>query len=306
MIEPSAAAANREGAQSDFLMQETAHVVSAYILNSETRRDEVPDLIRETHSALLDLYASVLGPSSSVRPLKTVVLSDFPEIERALLEIGASYADVREVPAPSVPPPAPVATVKASAEEEFKAAPPRPPKAKRASVPRPTRAASAVPDPEVLGPAPTVEAKAEVPQPAREPDANVVKLTPPSVEKQAAVPLPAPVEPAPVPMERPVAKKRPAPKKKAAPKRKPAELKLPRGVKSIGDTVRMQSITCLEDGRRVKDLKEHLASIGVSADDYRRKWKLPPEYPMMAPAAILKRGQTFEVDFVTGNMIPRL
>ncbi|WAJ28795.1 MucR family transcriptional regulator [Antarcticirhabdus aurantiaca] len=40
----------------------------------------------------------------------------------------------------------------------------------------------------------------------------------------------------------------------------------------------------LEDGRPYKSLKRHLqASYGMTPDDYRRKWGLPADYPMVAP-----------------------
>jgi predicted transcriptional regulator len=43
-------------------------------------------------------------------------------------------------------------------------------------------------------------------------------------------------------------------------------------------------IVCLEDGRRFKSIKRHLiASHGLSPEDYRAKWKLPADYPMVAP-----------------------
>src|SRR5579872_368288 len=43
-------------------------------------------------------------------------------------------------------------------------------------------------------------------------------------------------------------------------------------------------LVCLEDGRRLKMLKRHLrASYGMSPDEYRRKWGLPGDYPMVAP-----------------------
>ena len=44
-------------------------------------------------------------------------------------------------------------------------------------------------------------------------------------------------------------------------------------------------IVCLEDGKRLKMLKRHLASsYGMTPDEYRTKWKLPSDYPMVAPA----------------------
>ena len=43
-------------------------------------------------------------------------------------------------------------------------------------------------------------------------------------------------------------------------------------------------IVCLEDGMKLKMLKRHLqTSYGMTPDDYRAKWNLPPDYPMVAP-----------------------
>ena len=43
-------------------------------------------------------------------------------------------------------------------------------------------------------------------------------------------------------------------------------------------------IVCLEDGKRLKMLKRHLRTVyGLSPDEYRAKWKLPTDYPMVAP-----------------------
>ena len=42
-------------------------------------------------------------------------------------------------------------------------------------------------------------------------------------------------------------------------------------------------ITCLEDGKRFKSLKRHLAAgHGMVPDEYRAKWNLPEDYPMVA------------------------
>lgn len=44
-------------------------------------------------------------------------------------------------------------------------------------------------------------------------------------------------------------------------------------------------ITCLEDGLKFKSLKRHLRTkYGMSPEEYREKWKLPADYPMVAPA----------------------
>jgi len=43
-------------------------------------------------------------------------------------------------------------------------------------------------------------------------------------------------------------------------------------------------IVCLEDGKKLKMLKRHLrGSYGMTPEQYRQKWKLPADYPMVAP-----------------------
>lgn len=43
-------------------------------------------------------------------------------------------------------------------------------------------------------------------------------------------------------------------------------------------------IICLEDGKKFKSLKRHLSvHYGLSPDEYREKWGLKPDYPMVAP-----------------------
>ncbi|MHB1219912.1 MAG: Ros/MucR family transcriptional regulator [Alphaproteobacteria bacterium] len=43
-------------------------------------------------------------------------------------------------------------------------------------------------------------------------------------------------------------------------------------------------VVCLEDGKRLKMLKRHLrTTYGLTPDEYRAKWGLPPDYPMVAP-----------------------
>ena len=49
-------------------------------------------------------------------------------------------------------------------------------------------------------------------------------------------------------------------------------------------------IICLEDGKKLKMLKRYLRSrFGLSPDEYRTKWSLPADYPMVAPAYAAKR-----------------
>ena len=43
-------------------------------------------------------------------------------------------------------------------------------------------------------------------------------------------------------------------------------------------------LICLEDGQKRRVLKRHLRSVyGMAPEEYRRKWGLPPDYPMVAP-----------------------
>ena len=43
-------------------------------------------------------------------------------------------------------------------------------------------------------------------------------------------------------------------------------------------------IVCLEDGKKFKSLKRHLrAQYNMTPEQYREKWNLPPDYPMVAP-----------------------
>ena len=49
-------------------------------------------------------------------------------------------------------------------------------------------------------------------------------------------------------------------------------------------------IVCLEDGKKLKMLKRHLmTSYGLTPEAYRERWKLPSDYPMVAPAYAERR-----------------
>jgi predicted transcriptional regulator len=50
-------------------------------------------------------------------------------------------------------------------------------------------------------------------------------------------------------------------------------------------SVKKDYIVCLDDGKKLKMLKRHLMThYGMTPDDYRTKWGLPADYPMVAPA----------------------
>jgi predicted transcriptional regulator len=53
---------------------------------------------------------------------------------------------------------------------------------------------------------------------------------------------------------------------------------------SIRKSVTDDHIVCLEDGKKFKSLKRHLRTrYDMSPEEYREKWNLPADYPMVAP-----------------------
>ncbi len=51
-------------------------------------------------------------------------------------------------------------------------------------------------------------------------------------------------------------------------------------------------IVCLEDGKKLKMLKRHLkTAYGMSPEDYRERWGLPADYPMVAPSYAARRSK---------------
>jgi predicted transcriptional regulator len=52
----------------------------------------------------------------------------------------------------------------------------------------------------------------------------------------------------------------------------------------IKKSVTAEHIVCLEDGKKFKSLKRHLRTrYGLTPEEYRAKWGLPADYPMVAP-----------------------
>lgn len=59
---------------------------------------------------------------------------------------------------------------------------------------------------------------------------------------------------------------------------------------SIRASVKKDHIVCLEDGKKFKMLKRHLMTeYGMTPDEYRQRWDLPSDYPMVAPEYSEKR-----------------
>lgn len=66
----------------------------------------------------------------------------------------------------------------------------------------------------------------------------------------------------------------------------------PKPAVPIKRSVTEHYIVCLEDGQHFKSLKRHLRSAyGMTPEQYRVRWGLPHDYPMVAPAYAARRSQ---------------
>jgi predicted transcriptional regulator len=64
----------------------------------------------------------------------------------------------------------------------------------------------------------------------------------------------------------------------------PAPAARPEPAVSVKKSVTPDYIVCLEDGKKLKMLKRHLrTSYDMSPEQYRDRWNLPADYPMVAP-----------------------
>ncbi|MCT2557539.1 MucR family transcriptional regulator [Tsuneonella sp. YG55] len=62
------------------------------------------------------------------------------------------------------------------------------------------------------------------------------------------------------------------------------EEELPPPAVSIRSSVKKDHLVCLEDGKKMKMLKRHLMTEhGMTPDEYRQRWGLSADYPMVAP-----------------------
>jgi len=52
---------------------------------------------------------------------------------------------------------------------------------------------------------------------------------------------------------------------------------------SIRKSITPDYLFCLDDGKKFKSLRRHLSTLGMTPDQYRAKWSLPSDYPMVAP-----------------------
>ena len=63
------------------------------------------------------------------------------------------------------------------------------------------------------------------------------------------------------------------------------EEEAPEPAVSVRSSIKQDHIVCLEDGKKMKMLKRHLMTDhGMTPQEYRERWNLPADYPMVAPA----------------------
>jgi predicted transcriptional regulator len=65
----------------------------------------------------------------------------------------------------------------------------------------------------------------------------------------------------------------------------------PQPAVSIRKSITPDFLISLEDGKKYKTLKRHLGKLGLTAEEYRAKWGLPADYPMVAPNYAAKRSE---------------
>ena len=59
----------------------------------------------------------------------------------------------------------------------------------------------------------------------------------------------------------------------------------------VKKSITLDFLIGLEDGRPYKSLKRHLTRLGLTLQQYREKWSLPANYPMVAPSYAARRSE---------------
>jgi Predicted transcriptional regulator len=244
----------------------TADLVSAMLRSKMISKDRLPGHVRDIHRALIDISAD------SVALLEGLGMAHSP---------SPPVAPERKLPSADA--------IKQAVDQLLDTSSTvfEPPVPYQVRVPQTQARPSPRPEPVTPKVSPDIVKKAEKPQ---QPS--------PSVPVQSVLPL----------EDQPSSKRKPwtGEERRARPvkgKSKAIDTSLPPRLSSIEEAITLDYIVCLEDGRRVKHLGDHLAKLGMTPDQYREKWKLPPEYPMMAPNAILRRADVYEIDLVTGKIM---
>ena len=58
---------------------------------------------------------------------------------------------------------------------------------------------------------------------------------------------------------------------------------------SVRKSITPDYLICLDDGKRFRSLRRHLTALGMTPQQYREKWRLPADYPMVAPSYAAQR-----------------
>ena len=69
----------------------------------------------------------------------------------------------------------------------------------------------------------------------------------------------------------------------AGPESAPPQVEAKTPAVPIRRSITPDFLICLDDGKRFKSLRRHLATLGLTPAQYREKWNLPSDYPMVAP-----------------------
>jgi predicted transcriptional regulator len=59
----------------------------------------------------------------------------------------------------------------------------------------------------------------------------------------------------------------------------------------VGKSITPDYVICLEDGRKFKSMRHHLKRLGMTPEQYRTKWGLSFDYPVVAPSFAAKRSE---------------
>lgn len=60
---------------------------------------------------------------------------------------------------------------------------------------------------------------------------------------------------------------------------------------SIRQSIKPDYLICLDDGKKFKSLRRHLSVLGMTPEQYRAKWNLPADYPMVAANYAAQRSE---------------
>jgi predicted transcriptional regulator len=69
----------------------------------------------------------------------------------------------------------------------------------------------------------------------------------------------------------------------AVPESVPLQIEVKTPAVPIRRSITPDFLICLDDGKRFKSLRRHLTGLGLTPEQYREKWNLPSDYPMVAP-----------------------